>query len=357
MNILDIDKNFQLPEMDVTDIEWFDCTDTPFSLHGIFYDDKIGGFLRLPKDIADATSQGVSYLSLYTAGGRVRFNTNSPYIAIKYVTTATDVVYHMPYSASHGFSLYVNNKFRSVFPNDVKNVYDNYHKLFALQFVKDLGNSADKELKLYFPLYNCVDKLYIGVKKGSKILPPKDYTYKNPVVFYGSSITQGGCASRAGADYVSKLERALDTDIINLGFSGSGRGEEIIANYIASIKNVGAFVMDYDYNAPTLEHLVNTHYRFYEILRSKNPSTPIIMISSPNKEYKDNGQERCETIKNTYLKAKELGDNNVYFIDGGDLYGDADRDECTVDLIHPNDLGFYRMAKVIEPVLRKALEK
>ena len=215
------------------------------------------------------------------------------------------------------------------------------------------------DVELCFPAY--CEKVYdveIGVKEGSEIYPAKPYVYNDkPIVFYGSSITQGGCASRAGNDYISLACRWLDSDFLNLGFSGSAKGEPIMAEYVAGLK-ASIFVMDYDHNAPTVEHLKNTHMPMYRTIRAKNPDTPIVFISRPNFYYNESDSvARRNCIRDNYLLAQAEGDKNVYFIDGETLFGREDWDVCTVDLCHPNDLGFYRMAKAIYPVLKEIIEK
>ena len=185
------------------------------------------------------------------------------------------------------------------------------------------------------------------------------YKTQKPVVFYGSSITQGGCASHSGNEYDHMLSRWLSTDFINLGFSGNAKGDAKFAEYIAGL-DMSVFVMDYDYNAPNAEHLQATHLPFYEIIRKAQPNLPIIFISASNTEYLQDSDKRREIIFNTYKTAKKRGDKKVWFVDGATIYGKGGvdgRNECTVDGIHPNDMGMYRMAKAIYPVLKKALKK
>lgn len=204
-----------------------------------------------------------------------------------------------------------------------------------------------------FPTYNPVTKLYIGIKGGSKTEVPDNYINKNPVVFYGSSITQGGCASRPGNIYQNFLSRALNMDYLCLGFSGNAKGEKEIAEYMAKL-HMCAFVSDYDHNAPDSEHLRNTHFALYEAIRNKNPELPYIMITHPGNGINESVSRR-KIIMESYLKALDKGDKNVYFIDGDSLFAGYEFENCTVDGCHPNDLGFYRMAKGILPILKEIL--
>jgi lysophospholipase L1-like esterase len=183
-----------------------------------------------------------------------------------------------------------------------------------------------------------------------------EYTHQKPIVFYGSSITQGGCASTPGGDYAGRVSRKFDADYINLGFSGSAKGEEAIMKYIASL-DMSVFVYDYDYNAPDAEHLRKTHYAGYRTVREAQPELPIIMMSSPNYDnIGHNMAERRDVIAASYERALAEGDTNVYFVDGKEHFATFNADECTVDGIHPNDLGFHRMAEALGSVIKQIWE-
>jgi hypothetical protein len=120
--------------------------------------------------------------------------------------------------------------------------------------------------------------------------------------------------------------------------------------------------MDYDHNAPSFQHLRDTHERFYKIIREKRPDLPIVMASSPdsiramNADARYSKSERRAVIIETYTKARAAGDKNVYFVDGESFYQNTDWDYCSVDGCHPNDMGFYYMAKGFLPTLRKILK-
>ena len=212
------------------------------------------------------------------------------------------------------------------------------------------------EYIIYLPVYSIIEKCAVGIEKGCEIAPPSPHKHEKPVLFYGSSITQGACSSRPGITYSAKLCREFDVPMINLGFSGNALGEKFMAEFIASL-DLGVFVMDYDYNAPDAAHLEKTHKQFFDIFRSKNPETPVIIMSAP---YSDVAKEkdfciRRDIIKATYDAAVSAGDKNVYFIDGGKFFENVNRWECSVDLTHPNDFGFALMTEQIRPVLKQAL--
>ena len=172
------------------------------------------------------------------------------------------------------------------------------------------------------------------------------------MVFYGSSITQGAFACRPGNSYQNFLSRALDMDYVNLGFSGNCLGDPELVDYMAKLP-MCCFVCDYDHNAPTAEHLEKTHFEVYRRIREQNPDLPFIMISKP--DYRPHQPARRAVIMESYRKALAAGDKNVYFLDGSAFFTGAEREACTMDGTHPNDLGLYRMAKGMEHLLRRIL--
>lgn len=356
MNIEEIDKNFSLPKLDESDVCWINAKSKPFSLHGVFYDESEGCFRRMPKAVAEKVGDQVAVLSEYTAGGRLRFVTDSPYVAIKCVEPRVGMAWHMTVLNEFGFSLYADGEFCGVFGPNNLSVLVNGGTHFGFSGMKKFRERKRRQFELYFPLYNGVKELHIGVQDGCLLQSAPEYEKGKNVVFYGSSITQGGCSSRPGNDYVSLLSRWLGCDIVNLGFSGNAKGELAMAEYIATL-NPDVFVMDYDHNSDNADTLQATHYPFYERLRQLNPTVKIMMISMPLDLRETQMKERRDVIKASYRKARENGDENVVFIDGSALFGRFNRDACTVDGVHPNDYGFYQMAKHIKPKLENLLKK
>lgn len=356
MDIAAIDKNLYVAKtLTETDILWLDAAEAPFVVCGAA---ETAPYLRLPEAVAEDTNPGVAALGRNTAGIRLRFRTDSPYIAIHADWDNLCQMSHMPGTGIYGFDLYAvkdgQQRYTATLtpPSNTLDAPGAPKGYDSLRYVS--GKMTDYVLN--FPLYNNVDRLLIGVKEGSRFETPAAYREELPVIFYGSSITQGGCASRPGNCYQNFISRAMDLDYVNLGFSGSGRGEQVIVDYMADLPML-AFVSDYDHNAPDPEHLDATHYNMYTCIRAKHPGVPYIMISRPDVVYSDEGNARRDVILNSYRKALAAGDKNVYFIDGASLFIGNEWDACTVDGVHPNDLGFYRMAQGIIPVLQQALQK
>lgn len=341
--IEEIDKNFAVKSMQSEDnLKFYDACSDCFYISGLIYDTA---FRRMPEDAAKAVSEGVYALHTNTAGGSVHFNTNSRKVAIRCILDNSTIFPHMPLTGKMGFDMYANNEYYGTFipPIDKPNGYES---------VLEFSNSEDKEITINFPLYNNVSRLYIGLDSDAYCHSFNPYKSEKPIVYYGSSITQGGCASRPGMCYENIIARNLGYESLNLGFSGSALGEDEMARYIASL-NMSVFVFDYDHNAPNAEHLKNTHEKFYLTIRDKKPDLPIIMLCQHNTSMSE-AYERRQIIIDTYNKAKENGDNNVYFIDGFELFPNKD---CTVDGCHPTDLGFSFMAEKIGKAISKILEK
>ena len=345
LDITQIDKNFVVQtNLNKEDICFVNALEAPFSLHGLMYED--GGYRRMPLAAAQSVSERVTALSTSCAGGRLRFRTDSPYIAISAQMPRISRMSHFALTGSAGFDLYKDGRYVKTFVPPLATT-DGFESLI------EVGESGMGEYTIHFPLYSAVSRLYIGLSKGATVLKPTPYAVERPIVYYGSSITQGGCASRAGNAYTNMLSRRLNAEHINLGFSGSALAEDAMADYISGL-SMAAFVYDYDHNAPTAEHLERTHEKMFQKIRKANPSLPILILSRPKYFLTDEELRRLEIIRTTYRHAVEAGDRNVYFMDGPALMALAG-DEGTVDNCHPTDLGFASMAKAMEPCLRKIL--
>ena len=348
MNISDIDKNFKVDkEIDKTGLKFYSVDEPPFRLYGVVREGD--HYTRVPSEIAKGVSVNVASLALHTAGGRVRFVTDSKRIAVRVKMAYLSHHVHMPLTNEAGVDIYVDNKFAGIFipPKDMPNM--------AYESLKSFDCKKERLITLNFPLYGALSEISVGIEEGATLKSAPDHKYEIPVVFYGSSITQGGCSSRPGMAHTSILSRRLDCNIINLGFSGNAKGEPSMAKYIAGL-DMSVFVCGYDHNAPTPEHLLATHEPFYRIVREAHPELPIIFMTRPSEHDDANRLRRRDIIRTTYDKAVAEGDRNVYFIDTSTFFGYGGN-EHTVDDCHPTDLGFMMIANGMETVLRETLEK
>ena len=357
IDISKIDANLaSYDKISEPDVKYFDVREEPFQIYGLYDPKGQTQFKRMPDDVAKATNPGVVTLYTNTAGGRVRFSTDSQYVVIKALMPTVTLFGHMTRLGVHGFDMYIDDPKtgRSSFYGSYippKDIVDGYEGIIKFQ------TKETRHITLNLPLYNDLTALYIGLAEGSYIGGGAKYANELPVVFYGSSITQGGCASRPGNCYQNMISRRLNMHYINLGFSGSGKAEDVIVDYMAGLE-MSAFVSDYDHNAPTPEYLAATHYKMYEKIRAAHPDIPYIMITRPDfHKSKQSGIDdsiaRRDIIMDSFRKARAAGDKNVYFIDGESFFAGELEDSCTVDGCHPNDLGFSKMADVIGNCLCK----
>lgn len=340
-----LDKNFAVKTDIGDELLFYNCLETPFHVYGLIASRQ--GFVRMPEDVAKTVNENVSVLFRNTAGGRVRFRTDSPRIAIRAKMANIGRMPHFALTGTAGFDLYGDGTYIGTFvpPFDVEEGYESVLSLPGVRL---------REIIIHFPLYSDVISLEIGLCTGAALLPTGGYRTDSPVVYYGSSITQGGCASRPGNCYENIISRRLGCDHVNLGFSGGAKGEETIASYIAGLP-MSAFVYDYDHNAPSVEHLKDTHGRMFQIIRARNPRLPIVMVSRPQPNPTAEEYVRLAIISATWQKAMEDGDRQVYLVNGADMLRRFGGDSGTVDACHPNDLGFMCMADAIGAVLEKIL--
>lgn len=343
VNISRIDKNFLVDtNIERDGLQWYDPRQYPFTLHGLLYDNL--GYKRMDSDVAQSVSEGIFALHRHTSGGRLSFETDSPYLAI-YVRCGSVAPTTMPLTGYTAFDLYLDGEDGLEFTNvfvPVAPMRDTYQGIFHF------GEPGTHKVLLHFPLYNHIDEFYIGLDRTSNLQQYSPYTLEKPIVYYGSSITQGGCVSRPGNCYPAIVSRILRRDYWNFGFSGSAHGENEMAEYIASLP-MSAFVLDYDHNdCDNLERLSEKHGKFYETVRKAHPDIPIIIMSAPYAARTFFNKHPAKSVKivyKTYLDAKSAGDC-VHFIDCGKLFGE-NKDVALVDRIHPGDVGHLILAHAV----------
>ena len=335
------------PGIETEDLIFLDTSKPPFSIHGLMYEND--AYCRIPDAVAEAVSPFVRTLSKYTAGGRLRFRLkNSPHFSVHALGEPKKEHWCIsPLSAMEGIDVYVNGRFSRIdYPHKDEYLFTYY------------AYTGDDEIEINLPLSRNISRIVIGVSPDAVVCEPRKYALEKPIVFYGSSITQGMCASRPGMTYEAQLSRALDFDYINLGFSGSAKAEDAIADYIAGL-DMSVFVYDYDHNAPNPEYLLQTHEKMFLKVREKHPDLPILMLTRPRPSWAKvhDVAARQEVVKRTYDNAVARGDKNVYYIPGTDLIRDEIGDDWAVCGVHPTDLGFFSMAKSIEPTLKSIIER
>ena len=248
--ISDLDPNFKVAGGGTPDgLCWHDAAADKFTVRGLPWfnenDPAQGQYSRFPPRAQKLVRPEVWQLSRCTAGVRVCFKTDSTRIVIRVTNEHAVVMSHMPASGSGGLALYVGEPYRMQPCRGV--IPDQQATTFERELLVNLPR-AMREYTLYLPLYNICRKLEIGLVAGSAIQPPTPPSFAKPVVFYGTSITQGGCASLPCSDYVATIGRRLNVDVVNLGFSGNGRGDPEVATLMSEI-DAALYVLAYSENA------------------------------------------------------------------------------------------------------------
>ncbi len=335
--------------IDRPDVRLFDTKQPPFQLYGFETP-----FVRIPEEVARATSRGVLGLYRDTAGGRVRFSSDSSYVAIRAEFSKITRFSHMPLTGTAGFDLYIDDPVSGV-SRYCKTFTPPYDMVDGYEQIISLPDRRLRYFTIHFPSYSAISQLFVGLQDSATVGAGLPYREALPIVYYGSSITQGACSSRPGLIYQNLVARDLNLDYRNFGFAGHGKGEDAMIEYLASLPML-AFVCDYDHNAPNPEHLRATHQKLYSVIRAKHPDIPYLMLSRPDFDhYEPESLLRRDVIVDTDRFARANGDRNVYYIDGASIYRGTYEWECTVDNVHPNDLGGARIASAVTATLRRAL--
>ena len=359
-DILRFDENMKTAEGAADGVVWLGADDPRLRLDGFAFRSPGDPLRRLAPD--PALPEAVNWLAGHTSGGMLTFRTDSRRIRVRATLRDHAHMDHMPVTGSGGFDLYLGPAGRRRFAA-VTRITPDALAYEVLLLERQKGEMA--EFQLNFPLYSGVETFALGLDEGSELAPPAPWANAEPVVVYGSSITQGGCASRPGSSFTASLSRTLDRPFLNFGFSGSGKGEPAVVAAFAKVKNPALFVLDYQANAKaagiraTLADAIDT-------LRNTHSDVPVLVVSRirMNMELLETGsdflhggeEEKAIALQRDEVERRRAaGDRLVFFLNGEALTG-ADWHECTVDGVHPTDLGFHRMAAGLLPVLDELLQ-
>ncbi len=330
-------------------LTWIDAASLPIEGRG--WRDVKTPYDRLPLRAESVVREPVWRFSLDTAGLLYRLSTDTPELMVRWKLRQEKIAMtHMPASGVSGFDLYAQDvgRWRWMAAVRAETFPDNTAVLF-----ENLSRQR-RELLLYLPLYNGIASLELGIaaESGLEAASRSD----RPIVFYGTSIVQGGCVSRPGLAYPAILGRKLDRPVINLGFSGNGKAEPEMAALLAELDPV-MYVVDCLPNlGPEEAHKLEP---FLTTLRQAHPRTPIVCIE--NVEYtnswavparRNQHQGATRVLREIYSRLAPT-DSRLHLIAGGGLIGDDG--EATMDGVHPSDLGATRMAGMLEPELRRIL--
>lgn len=337
----------------------FDWRDVrKLTVEGQGWSDVKAPFDRLPARAEGKMPRAVWPLSRHSAGICVRFVADAPALHARWVVTSPQLAMpHMAATGVSGVDLYVRGD-------------KGWHwvavgrpaKTENQQVLASGIPAGKREFLLYLPLYNGVSRVEIGVPQGSLLeaAPPRPEGKRRPLLFYGTSITHGACASRPGMPHPAILGRMLDRPVINLGFSGNGRMDPEVVALLAEL-DPAVYVIDCLPNMSAPEVAEKTG-PLVTALRKARPHTPILLVedrSNANAHLLAGPRERNATsraaLKKEYDRQVQAGVTGLYYLEGEKLLG-ADRDD-TVDSSHPSDLGFMRHAEAFRPVLERILRE
>lgn len=362
-NAESIDRNFALRTGSAEGLVWHSPAEGPFRLSGFCFFDQDRVFNRLPLHPPQPLPGSVRTLAWSTSGGQVRFRTDSERIVIRVKLRPAAPLRNVARTAQSSFDLLRGAPRERRFAGLAVPAYDEN------EYQRELWRVSDRRMTEYalnFPLYQGVEKLEIGLAEGARIEPPTPFRIEGPVVVYGGSTLQGSSASRPANTWTMMLSLRLNVEFANMGFSGSGRTEASVAEALALVKRPALYILCSDTNS-TLEQLQERFVPFIGILRRAHPTTPILVLPRPRwggdlrgnedragKDLDTDRRTKAAFLKGEVEKLQRSGDRRIHFKDGSDDTA-ADFDVESVDGSHMNDLGYYRFANKVEPVIRQIL--
>ena len=339
------------------DLVYYDMSQYP--LYGTLAPDASIPYTRLPDSIMNTTRPDLQRLGKNSTGLYIRFRSDAANIGVKYKHLKMAVMNHMSLTGVSGLDLYTMRPDSTW--TTVSSIRPNYYKNNTTTMIMPNMKPEMREYMLYLPLYDRADSIFIGIDSTARMLPPALNlpVKEKPIVMYGTSILQGGCATRPGMVHTSMLSRMLDRQVINLGFSGNARLDPEIAQLIAQ-SDPSIVVIDALPNVKK-DEMIEKLPVFYGIIRKAHPTVPIVFVENPDfplirydqETYNEITQENAE-FRKLYDKFVAAGDKNLHYFTGHQILGDLV--EGTVDNYHLTDLGFLHFANAMYPLLNSLLK-
>lgn len=331
-----------------------------FPVFGKCVENTSARYERLPAEYQGVSRGAIWYLGRNSAGLYVRFRSDSKSIHVRWTSTFKNLMNHQTPTGTRGLDLYTiyQDKWRFVGSGRP----DVNEKTTTQRIIGNMDGQM-REYMLYLSLYDGVSSLEIGTEEGSVLEQPAvdRPSHKRPIVMYGTSILQGGCANRPGMTHTAIIGRRLDREVINLGFSGNALLDMEIARLMAKVEDPALYVMDYAPNA--WDYLIREKgEQFFRIVRDAHPDVPVIFIEDVifphtifdpvilNEVTKKNIAQR-----ELFEKLKKQGEKQIYYIKAEGMIGDDG--EATVDEYHFTDLGMMRYVDHVLPTIKKALRR
>jgi hypothetical protein len=354
--IEDVDKNMRAKRVAAPDaLIWIPASDRRLNIRGLaWFKENQGRFCRLPLRAEGKVSDPTWSLAQCPASGHLAFRSDTTAMAVRVTNADTGHMPHMAALGSNGVALQCGA------PGQMRPWASATPDLASPSFERELFKDVPRkmrEFRLYLPLYQSLQKLEVGVDRGVHFLSPSPTTLQQPVVFYGTSITQGGCASTPANDFVSIIGRKLNLEMVNLGFSGNGDYAPALARYISEI-NAALYVLDYaNITAGPLSQRLPV---FVEILRQSHPATPILLVTPTcysGYDWFSGTRAHLDDIRDVmlaYYVRRRPKDRHIHFVDGYGLIPFGS-DSAQVDGCHPSDHGFRLIADRLAPQIAQII--
>jgi len=324
-----------------------------FAIIGRFHSEK--SYARFPESYRDKLREPVWNLGQHSAGISIRFRCNSPFITVKWTVKNDAVMDHMPFTGIKGVDLYsyVDGNWKYINTGRVQGRSNEF------TLVRGAGDTY-REYLLNLPLYDGADSVMIGISNSASITVPQEnlLVAKKPVVYYGSSIAQGGCASRPGLLFTNILARKMDRSFINMGFSGSGTFDLSVGEAMCET-DAALYVIDCNPNTAR-DLIYERAVALVKYMKKKRPDVPVLLVEAFHyvngfgKPLESENEKKNIELKRAFKTLKDSGIRDLYYREGEGLIGDDY--EGTVDGVHPNDIGMLRIAEELEPTIRILLE-
>lgn len=343
------------------DIKWYSADSLPLIGKGIDDACTAHRYQRLPDSLESKVKRhAVYYLGTQPAGMSIRFASDAPAINVKWNSLYKVEMNHMTPTGIRGLDLYtLTGDSTWTFVNSAR---PNLGSKSSQTTIIANMDPVMREYMLYLPLYDGIDSLYIGIDGDYKLLQPSVSlpSIEKPVVLYGTSILQGGCANRPGMAHSNILTRRMNREMLNFGFSGNGQLDLEVAEVLAAVPDPAMYVLDFvpNVNEAQIDTLM---IPFVEIIEKAHPGIPILFVEDPRFPHGRYDYKMRHEVDYRNLLMKEKYDilatrfPNLHFLSSIDIVGHDH--EAFVDGIHYTDLGFIRYSNVLQPVLEQIIEE
>lgn len=346
MKITNVDVNMKDSSKVVSKMKWYKASEENFSIHGLLWRDLNKNFHRLVD--SDDLRENLRFLSSHPSGVYITFTTNSTSISLKASVSSGAYMSHMTAIGQCGFDLYVKHKNKYIFLATTKINAAEYE----INILKEVSKK-ERDYLIYFPLYTGFNSLEVGLDEKASINHFDDYK-KEKIVCYGTSITQGGCATRPGMNFSSIMGRNLDYEVYNLGFSGNAHLDESISLRLRDVQNMKYLILEVEANTSGNGLMIERLSSWIETVSQNKYLEKIYLITHYPLSTSLLKKKEKQSLDFHFDFQKKICENNplIELIDGKKIFKETSFDEA-VDGVHLTDLGFYVLSKVMVSKIKK----